>query len=121
MPVNRDIRLLEQCATDKSTMQMVAEIVLPRALNHRKGLIKVARVCESFDQVEYEGALTDAARIRLAVSRFIMRYRWHLWRQKPDDHIPDHIKADPRYQIARETGLVLGGRWCEGTKTEKKQ
>jgi len=75
MPVMRDIRLLEKCNHDKSTLETVKEIVLPRMLRRRKECLEVARILEPFDQAEYELASTEAARIRFAVSRFIRRYR----------------------------------------------
>lgn len=75
MPVMRDIELLEHCHDDKATMETVKDIVLPRMIRRRKTCLKVARICEPYDPVEYEGASTEAARIRFAVSRFIKRYR----------------------------------------------
>ncbi len=78
MPVDRDIQLLEACNEDRSTMVTVAQIIVPRMLRYRKDSIYAARlypVRDADDEATVEGLLTDAARVRLAVSRFVARYR----------------------------------------------
>ena len=76
MPVDRDIRLLEHHADDPTTVETVQEIVLPRMLAYRKALIHAARSVQLLTgDHDYEGMLTDAARVRLAVIRFLARER----------------------------------------------
>ena len=73
-PVERDIKILEECSDDRKSMRIARKIVLPRAKKHHSGLIGLARHCGATHDL-YEGIRTDAARVRLTVSRFIRRYR----------------------------------------------
>ena len=73
-PVERDIKILEECSDDRKSMRIARKIVLPRAKKHHSGLIGLARHCGATHDL-YEGIMTDAARVRLTVSRFIRRYR----------------------------------------------
>ena len=73
-PVERDIQMLMDCNTDTKSMENARTIVLPRAAKHHSEMIKLARQCGPNHDL-YEGMVTDAARVRLTVSRFIRRYR----------------------------------------------
>ena len=73
-PVERDIQILMECNTDIESLENARTIVLPRAKKHHSEMIKLARQCGPNHDL-YEGMVTDAARVRLTVSRFIRRYR----------------------------------------------
>jgi len=71
-PIERDIKALVECNSDRKSFANAKAIYIPRAIRHHSAIVRTARSLGKNDPF-YKVFMNDANNVRLAVSNFNKR------------------------------------------------